>query len=329
MIYWDNQLSAGNWRSIPPSYLSGRGTIFEQCVDYCLYELHGCNSAAVTFRYYGDQYDGDNCYINYERGQFYYGPICWGSTCSGDGTDTRLTIRMAVLNDFYKQYPQHLPTDSPDGTVGGYNSNNYFICDQTITGFGKANYLVFDKTAHFDNSNSGYNYRNIRESGTNCAARCIERAGCHAFYDKNNTCTFFMANIKPLDKGYMRPTEHDDTEVGYLNEVCPNTNFKSTLYRRSRFYTLVYSPSDIDSVVDDIVTRNTGDPDTPLRVWKFTTENNSPMITSSQYVWIDKPESGSIKSGKLMTISFVIDTNVRVGTELSNRKMAMSNIVTQ
>ena len=311
MIYWDHQISWGSWNIIAASYLSGRGTVFEQCVDYCL-NYSGCNAAVVTFRNYGDQYDGDTCYINYR--EFNSGPNCWGSTCYGNASDTRSTLRMAVFRDYYEQNPQNLPSSSPDGTVGGSYEETEGFCDETSTGFGKVNYRDMEGYSF----SSGDSKNVVRESGTNCAARCFERAGCSAFYAINNGCTFII--------GYAWGGEKTSgvTEAGRINALCPNTAFKSTFTRRSRFYCLFYAPSDASSIAENIVTRNTGNPDTPLRVWNFEIESNSPMITSSQYVSVEMPSTDG-NYGRYRPVTFVIETHVRLGNEWSNRRRRRSD----
>ena len=81
------------------------------------------------------------------------------------------------------------------------------------------------------------------------------------------------------------------SEAGKINTLCPNTAFKSTFTLRSRLYCLFYSPPDAGSIAEDIVARNTGNPNTPLNVWNFATESNSPMITSSQCVSVEMPST--------------------------------------
>ena len=35
MIYWENQISHGSWISIASNLLSGVGSLFQQCADFC------------------------------------------------------------------------------------------------------------------------------------------------------------------------------------------------------------------------------------------------------------------------------------------------------
>ena len=153
MIYWNNIFSYSREWNYVRSGLSGEGTFFEQCADYCN-NKDSCNAIAVIrtdLTDYDDYYDYkvDNdyytdgkrgvyeCYIN--LGEFYHGPSCYGSACY-DPDDHRLTLQLGVFRDYYKAYPVFLPSNEPDGIIGASPGNVRGVCDETSTAFGNVNY---------------------------------------------------------------------------------------------------------------------------------------------------------------------------------------------
>ena len=321
MIFWNNfvSFSSYTWHYVYTG-LSGKGTFFEQCADYCL-NKDGCNAIAVVQEDYSGSVnpptyaDADgkvySCNINLD--EFVDGPYCWGSTCYNP-EDMSLTLTFGVFRDYYKANPQFLPSNEPDGTLNANYNAVKGVCDETPTAFGNVNYRRMEGNAFLTADDKNI----IRESGSNCAARCFERAGCTAFYTTDDGCTFVI--------GYAFGVKRDPevSEAGKIHTICPNTAFKSTFTLVSRFSCIFFAPSEADSIAEDIVEQNTGESDTPLRTWQFTTENNSPMITSSQYVSIKMLDTSG-NDARYRLVGFNVETHVRVGTEGSSRRRRRSD----
>ena len=293
--------------------------LLEYCADYCRNSIN-CNAVKaeqndkVGFRKW-------DCWFNYDGFEYNYSQFqCYGSTCNDNYSyNDFMSNKMAVFKDYYEEHYQYLPKQTPDGTIGGADEEAEGICDETSTGFGNVNYLDMEGYAF-----SSVDDKNvIRESGTNCAARCFELAGCSAFYAIDNSCTFII--------GYVLSGEKTTgvTEAGKINALCPNTAFKNTFILRSRFYCLFFSPSQAGSIADEIVTSNTGNRNTPLRVWKFATESNIPLITSSQYVSVEMSSTTSISTndGRYRSVTFAIETHVRLGNEWTRKRRQADDIL--
>ena len=305
MIYWDGLFSTAWWQYIHTGF-SGKGTFFEQCADYCL-NTAGCN-AVYVFRIDGVL---EWCFIN--NGEFYSGPDCAGSHCR-DPENLTQTVQFGVFRDYYKSNPAFLPTNEPDGVIGVNNANVKGVCDETSTAFGNVHYRSMEGNAFLTADDKNV----VRESGSNCAARCFETAGCTAFYTTDDGCTFIIGYAY----GVKRNSEV--SEAGKTHTICPNTAFKSTFTLVSQFSCVFFAPSEADSIADDIVERNTGNSDTPLRTWKFATKSNSLLIKSSQYVSIEMLDTSG-DDARYRPVRFAIETHVRVGSEASSRRRRRSD----
>ena len=270
---------------IPGNELSGEEDFFERCASFCA-NRDGCHAIAVNRHDIDEEYEDDyynyvdqyydefhgiswyNCYITSRV--FHSGPKCWGSACH-DPNDHSDGVQFGVFKDYYEEKPDALPVTKPDGTFRPANANVKGVCDKISTAFGEVNYREMNEIAFLADSKNV-----VRESGSNCAARCFERAGCSAFYVTVDGCTFIMGYA------YGARKNSEVSEAGKIQGICPNTAFTNTFTLVSRFECIFYSPAESQSIADDIVARNTGNANTPLREWKYQTISNSPMITSSQ-----------------------------------------------
>ena len=161
----------------------------------------------------------------------------------------------------------------------------------------------------------------VHEFGSNCAARCFERAGCSAFFVTDDGCTFI------LGYAYGAAMNSEVSEAGKIHTICPNDAFQSTFTLVSRFQCIFFSPSEAQSIADDIVERNTGNSDTPLRTWQYETKSNSPIITSSQYVSIEMSDTSGTDS-RYRPVTFRIETHVRTwNASLRRRRSDDSELI--
>ena len=230
------------------------------------------------------------CYIGLS--EFYRPSKCWGNC--GPGV---IVNHFGVFRDYYKKNPQYLPTHQPDGTLNEVPENVKGVCDEISTAFGKVNYREMTGRSFLTADSKNV----VRESGSNCAARCFEKAGCSAFYVTDDGCTFIIGYA------YGAKVNSEVSEAGKIHTICPNAAFTNTFTRLSRFQCILFAPSESESVVDEIIEQNP-----PLNAWQYETKSNSPMITSSQYISMEmSPSVGNDRKSRLVT--FTIETHVRIG----------------
>ena len=170
----------------------------------------------------------------------------------------------------------------------------------------------------------------VRESGPNCVARCFERAGCSAFfitgdYMLNNTvCSFIIGDTNGIKKN------SEVVDAGKISPLCPMDAFTNTYTLTSKFLCIFFAPSEFQSIADAIVEQNTGNSNTPLRTWNFTTYNStythnfttyhtSPIKSSSQYVSVGMINTSG-NDARYRAVEFTIETHVRVWLESRGRK---------
>ena len=75
----------------------------------------------------------------------------------------------------------------------------------------------------------------------------------------------------------------------------------------------------MNNLSDNIVQSQTGDSNTSLREWSFTTQSNNPMVTSSQYISIETPDLAGTDR-RYRALAFNIETHVRVGNGNQSRR---------
>ena len=278
MVYWNYVISWGRYSNIASRFLSGEGNYHEQCATYCL-NFNGCNGIAVTrFRSSQGAAPIYSCYIN--SAPYTSGPFCWGTNCHNKA-DQRQTIVFGVFKDYYDSNPQFLPTDAPDGTIAASYYGHEELCKEIPTGFG---HVFYQNTPGYEYS-AERNTNIVRESGTHCAHRCFEKAGCTAFYEIYNGCTFIIG------ASIAGKVNNAITSSGSIDDICPNTiAFTNSFTKTSRFYFLMYDDSEAGNVANKIAAYNTGNPNTRLRRWNFKMDMQIPMRTSSQYVSVDMPD---------------------------------------
>ena len=205
---------------------------------------------------------------------------------------------VAISQEFYEN-AETLPDTSPDGTIkndgtilnGKVNVDGY--CDDVYTGygFGEVNYRKFDQIEFvpFDKKNI------ITESSTSardCATKCFQKAGCSAFFKVGNDCSYIIGTAS------QRKENNAVTDAGMLSRaVCPTSAFTTTYTKKSNCVGYVATLNEAENVADRIVQENTGNSNTPLRTWTFTTTNQYPMVKSSQYISVEIEEYGSYKPG--------------------------------
>ena len=309
MVYWNNRLvsPANSWSSIAEQYLPSGDTMAERCAAYCL-SFTGCAGIAVTrLEYFTNDYFREQCYIN--QGNYIGKSDCWGTACNPDyNYSYSNTLILGVFRDYYEANPEYL-TWEIDGTIGTNYNEVEGACDEASTGFGKVNYRDTNGVA-FTTADS----KNVvRESGNNCAVRCFEKAGCSAFFVDDNGCTFIIGATTGGSE------DSSVSESGMLHGLCPSSSFRNTFTLRSQFYCLFFAPSDAGNIADNLVTRNTGNANTPLRVWSFETQSNNPMITSSQYVSVQMPNTAG-NYARYRPVYFTVETHVRIGEQQSSRR---------
>ena len=320
MIYWDGVMSEGTPIPIDSQYLSGVGTPFEQCGNYCA-SSDGCIGIYVTTLTMPEEPVTYQCYVNYDP--YYTGPYCWGSNCQ-DPSNLIQTIQIGVFRDYYDSNPEFLPTTTPAGTIGtviggsvdgpdGEQVEN--PCDVASTGFGSVNYRKTYSTSYSTDDDKNV----VRETGSNCAVSCFEKAGCSAFYSENGVCTFIIGTSNGSEES---PSV---TDSGLINDLCPASAFENNFTRRSQFYCILWSPNEAGDVSDRIVGEQTGDSNRPLRQWIFeTTQASNPMMTSSQYITVEQPDLTGTER-RYRAVRFSIETHIRVGTNLAVRKRRDAN----
>ena len=248
-----------------------------------------------------------------------------------------------ATEDFFVTNPFPVPP-RPDGSMDILiDTAEDEICDQAMTDFGVVNFRKTDGTEFISWDAKNVVRENIAGYTKSCAARCFEKAGCSAYYRDNTSCIFIIGYAvsgkfdSTNDPEYYDPesgefwnyTEQVPNEYpnefyeefgarssliaasGRLDNLCPQDAFKNTYTKKSQFYCLFFSPDEADSIADDIVDNNTGDPDTPLDVWSFEIETTNPLTTSSQYVELSMPELDGTRS-KYRPVTFTIETHVRI-----------------
>ena len=314
MIYWNNSMGHSNWKNVRDEYLPSGEMMLDRCTSFCL-SFTGCIAVMVVkFEWLAQTEppplapDGFK-YICYITDSDLTKPNTPWNNLQPSFSYTGV---FAVLQDYYDSNPSLFDSEwQPDGAMGTKTVSIDGFCDETDTGFGIVNYKHVDgiEFTSYDDKNI------IRESGSvNCAVRCFETAGCSAFFVDGDGCTYIIG--RALDG------DHNDnvTQSGILNNLCPSTPFKNTFTRRSQFFCLIFAPNQGDALAESIVAENTGNSDTPLRVWSFETQSNNPMVTSSQYVSVEMPDMEGNDS-KYRPILFTIETHIRIGEDnQSSRK---------
>ena len=311
MIYWNNRLVySRSWQGIGTDVPASGDTMAERCASYCL-ATTDCVGMAVTKieydpQYYPNHQDYEYCYIN--KGDYYGNTDCWGTTCNPTyNYRYTQTIIQGVFRDFYDANPTYFDWEI-DGVIGT-NTETDGTCGETSTGFGDVNYKNTKGVAYSTADSKNV----VRESGTNCAVRCFEKAGCTAFFHAEHGCTFIIGAISG---------EVQDTTVGesgMLDAICPSTAFSNTYTRRSQFYCLFFAPSDAGNTADALVARNTGNANTPLRVWSFEVQTNNPMVTTSQYVTVEMPNVAG-NYARYRPVWFTVETHLRIGEQEPSRR---------
>ena len=305
MVYWNNRIAVStSWTSIAEQYLPFGETMMERCVAYCL-SFSGCFSVALTRYEYltTDTPDTYQCYINSD--DFTDSIDNWGY----QNPVISHTIQFGVFRDYYEENPRFLPWIF-DGIIGANYAEVEGFCGDTYTGFGRVNY----RETYGIKFNSNDDKNIVRKSGSdNCAARCFETAGCSAFFVEDGGCTYVIGSTSVGERNA------DVSESGMLSGLCPSTAFRSTFTRRSQFYCYIWAPNEGARLADSIVRRNTGNSNTPLRVWSFETRSNNPMVTASQYVSVEMTDLEGTDR-RYRPITFSIETHVRIGENESSRK---------
>ena len=253
-------------------------TFFDKCVSYCLSYESTCNAVNIE-RYYnantGKETD-HKCSMckSPMSGMREYEPFV-----NFDGS--KRTSTLAIVQDYYKENCSVF--SAPEDCVIEIEGLSGPVCDETNSYFGMVNYLNLDGKvlSAFDDKNV------VREEGFtgNCARRCFGRAGCSAFFEDGDVCSYIIGR-------YSSSVESNSQVAlsGALNGRCPSTSFRSSFTRRSQFFCLILTPDEANDLADDIVAANTGNVDTPLRQWKFEGRTANPLIRTSQYVSISMPD---------------------------------------
>ena len=326
MLTWDNVLSFGQYAPIQADAITGSGTALENCANYCA-SFDGCIGIGLTTLRIPGQPITTQCYIN--TGAYENGPACWGSICS-DPNNMIQTIQMGVFREYYESNPENLPTTTPDSEVGTIESStsgsedDFLIinpnqCAIANTGFGDVDYRSTGPRTY-----SSYDDKNVVYApGPDCAAQCFEIAGCTAFYNNNDECTFIIGTSSGS-------TENSDVSAsGMIDDLCPASAFRNTYTRRSQFYCWWYAPDETGDIADRLVERQIAigniTSSAVLREWNFDVEQSSnPYITSSQYISIEMPDLDGADA-RYRSTYFVIETHVRVGMVDNSRRRRRSS----
>ena len=200
----------------------------------------------------------------------------------------------------------------PDGNSGGGLVEIEGLCDETSSDFGMVNYRNIDGKVF--TALDEKNVVRVPGSTGDCGAQCFGKAGCSAFFEDGDGCTYIIGQVSGV------VANDDVTHAGALTGVCPSNSFRSTFTRRSEIFCLIWAPDEADNVADSIFAANIGDSDTPLRSWSFETRTDNPLIRSSQYVSITMPDMEGSDT-RYRPVKFSIETHVRIGEEVqSGRK---------
>ena len=308
IIYWNNQLSHGNWILVSDQLPDG-DSMLDQCSSYCL-ALDGCLGMAVS-RFQVNPFEIDSirysCYINHTP--YTRGPECWGSLCTSELNFQ--SIVFGVFKDYYEENPQFLPTDNPDGElevnlndIDGLCNGIQVVSNNPGAAFGLVTYKETDGVAFETEDDKNV----LIEDGTaECGARCFMKAGCKAFYinDNNDTCRMiFNTPTGSTEMGGIG-------EGGMLTDLCYNPAFNDQVTRQSRFNCLFFAPDDPD-IVDEILARNGVGPNA-LNTWTYEVLNaGNPYVVRSRYVTIDFTDNDGTDE-RYRAVYFNIETHIRVG----------------
>ena len=308
-LYWNGHVGI-----FPRStYMEGRDLWFisgetdlEKCVNYCS-KVKDCVATYAESRHWTQT--GENWGYSCRLATSYY--VRGSKPYDWSGPEQFKTYSFAVQKDFYEENSS-LFNSEPDGSTAQIASTaNEGLCDAAETGFGMVDYRKFNgiEFASIKKENI------IQDEGENeCPKSCFETAGCSAFFVENNDCTLVIGPNYAIENNAV-------AQSGLLDGVCPSSAFQNTFIRRSQFYCLIFTPNEADSLADDIVEFNTGNPNTRLHAWLFKTEktNKKQMLASSQYVSLSMLDLDGFDS-RYRQVIFSIETHIRVGTNQISRK---------
>ena len=304
-VYWEHTYGyASGWRHVQDLYLPAGDTRMDRCIAYCM-SYTGCITAMVSTTY-GYITRAEHCWIS-DR-DFYYPYM---KPYKREYSTYTYSMSLAVMQDYYQANSDKFKSyRQPDGTSSGSSVEIPGLCDKANTGFGLVDYRNVGAVSYSSRDDKNV----IRDSDpTNCAAKCFETAGCSSFFVDGNGCTFIIG------RPYKMIENADVSDSGMLNNICPMDTFKSTFTRKSQFYCLLWAPSEAENIADSIVRRNTGNADTPLRVWSFETISNNPLMKSSQYVSILQPNMQG-NDRRYRPVVFSIETHVRIGEDAQTER---------
>ena len=226
----------------------------------------------------------------------------------------------AMPKDYYEnlQIPTVMPPDGEivNGVVieGIIKTGFYGTCNDVDTAFGKVSYRKFDKIEflpknlrcceRYPSFDEKYHVTLTNVPNMNCAAKCFETPGCSSFSTDGNDCSYIIGTVD-------RKAENAAiTEAGMLHaELCPSSTFTTTFERKSEIFGNVGTSQDAQDLADRIVEENTGNANTPLRVWRTGIRSYSPVTMWSQYVEVEiwdcnsgificnDPQYGNIRRG--------------------------------
>ena len=258
LYYWTEYgMGSWDWRNIDEQFLPNGETFTDRCLSYCL-SRPDCITAAVTEGYYRN------------RGQkgFYKSWKCdVTQSFNGDMFDTtRKAYLMGkeweknvyyVTKDFYEANQskfKHQPTGDVEVNV----DTDAGLCDGAVTAFGPVDYRNTKGTKIISSVPKNVITESKHLLIEDCAKRCFEKAGCSAFYEYSQSCTFIMGygtSEDDTDPEYYDDSEYTDygydsnyTDYGFnLNEYDPESiSFNSTDYYYSELGERSQSISDLD-----------------------------------------------------------------------------------
>ena len=306
IIYWNNQLSMGNWVRVTEDLPTGED-ILGQCSSYCL-SLANCLGFAVsTFRFNENMWQ-DECYVN--DSPYTSGPNCWGSLCDSDSNHQ--SIVFGVFKDYYEENPEFLPTDDPDGEAEVNVNDVDGLCStmQVGEGLGSAFGLTTFKESNGITYETDDDRNVLREDGTaDCGERCFMKAGCKAFYTNINDDTCTMIFNPPT--GSTAPGQVIGAgNGGMLTDLCANVAFEDQVSLWSRFNCLFFAPDDPD-IVDRVLEYNSFGPEA-LNTWTYEVLNENPYVVQARHIYITWPDMEGTDE-RYRAIFFNIETHIRVG----------------
>ena len=186
MYYWNEYSKQSmDWRSIDDLFLPDGDTYTERCQSYCL-SRSDCIAVEVTEGHYKYKRDQQTCHVTIS---FIGGMFSSSSWLYHDGEWEKNVLY--VKKDVYEANRSQFSI-SPTGLMEVLGDTDAGLCDGALTSFGPVNYRNTKGSKIIPSEPKNVIREDRPLMARFCAQRCFEKAGCSAFYEYGQSCTFIM-----------------------------------------------------------------------------------------------------------------------------------------